>query len=109
MQIDDFIDYLLGVRRFSPRTLDLYRSILENYEHFTSGLTIADIRNYEVHLLDDQKLGARTAGLHMSVLSSYCRFLMKRGELKSNPVRLVRRPKVEKRLPVFYREEAILL
>ena len=107
MQIDDFIDYLLGVRRFSPRTLDLYRSILENYEHFTSGLTIADIRNYEVHLLDDQKLGARTAGLHMSVLSSYCRFLMKRGELKSNPVRLVRRPKVEKRLPVFYREEAM--
>ena len=98
------------MRRYSPRTVELYRSILEEYDAFVehSGRqTPADIRNYEVHLLDDKKESARTVGLHLSVLSGYCRFLMKRGELKSNPVRLVRRPKMEKRLPSFYREDAV--
>ena len=110
MQIDDYIDYVSGVRRYSGRTAELYRSILEEYDAFVehSGrLTPTDIRNYEVHLLDDKKESARTVGLHLSVLSGFCRYLMKRGELASNPVRLVRRPKVEKRLPSFYREDAM--
>jgi integrase/recombinase XerC len=45
--------------------------------------------------------------LHLSVLSGFCKFLMKQGVLESNPVRLVSRPKQEKRLPVFYREESM--
>ena len=50
------------------------------------------------------KLGPRTVSLHLSVLSGYCRFLMKQGVLKSNPVRLVRRPRQQKRLPSFLKE-----
>ena len=50
------------------------------------------------------KLGPRTVSLHLSVLSGYCRFLMKQGVLASNPVRLVRRPRQQKRLPSFLKE-----
>lgn len=49
----------------------------------------------------------RTVKLHLSVLSGFCRYLMKEKRLTANPVRTVAKPKVEKRLPVFYREESM--
>jgi integrase/recombinase XerC len=111
VQIEEYISYIAGVRRYSPRTKKLYSDILNEYKLFFKDVeprfTPTDIRNYEVHLLDDKKESARTVGLHLSVLSGYCKFLMKKGELSSNPVRLVRRPKEEKRLPVFYRTDAM--
>ena len=111
MQIDAYISYIAHVRRYSPRTQEIYRAVLEEYEEHSGGaLTPTAIRNYEVYLLD-QKEGkkdcARTVGMHLSVLSGYCRWLMKNGQLESNPVRLVPRPEIEKRLPVFYREDSM--
>lgn len=108
MQIEEYITYIRGVRRYSPRTIEIYRKILEEFGSFSDGnLTPNGIRNYEVHLLDEKGESARTAGLHLSVISGYCKYLMKKGELAANPVRLVHRPKEEKRLPVFYREDAM--
>ena len=57
--------------------------------------------------MDSRKLDPRTVNLHLSVLSGFCRFLMKDGRLKSNPAKMVSRPKMEKRLPVFYRDESM--
>ena len=65
------------------------------------------LREYEVHLLDGCGLGAKTVNLHLSVLSSFCSFLILSGELKSNPVKSVRRPKLPSRLPDFYREDQL--
>jgi len=107
MQIDRYIEYLGGVRRYSPRTRQIYRDALERFEASGFGLTPAGIRNYEVHLLDDAGEGARTVNLHLSVLSGYCRWAVKQGLLDSNPVKLVPKPKMEKRLPAFYREDAM--
>ena len=111
MQIKEYIDYISGVRRYSPRTRELYTGILSEYKDYFRGeeprFTPTDIRNYEIYLLDDKKESARTVGLHLSVLSGYCKYLMKQGLLSSNPVRLVQRPKEEKRLPVFYRADAM--
>ena len=107
MQRDEYIAYLGGIRRYSPRTLEIYNDILKEFESRGEALTPSGIRNYEVYLLDDKKNSARTVDLHLSVLSGYCRYLVKKGELQSNPVRLVHRPKQEKRLPVFYRSDDI--
>ena len=108
MQIEEYIAYIGGVRRYSPRTIEIYSKILEEFGSFPDAdLTPNGIRNYEVHLLDEKGESARTAGLHLSVISGYCKYLMKKGELAANPVRLVHRPKEEKRLPVFYREDAM--
>lgn len=105
--IDRYIQYLKDIRRYSDRTCDIYRSVLEEYSAFAPDFSTTQLRNYEVHLMDERKLDARTVHLHLSVLSGYCRFLMKEGKLDANPVRLVSRPKVEKRLPVFYREDSM--
>ena len=96
----------------------MYRGVLEEYAAFSledpgdadalsDSLTPTAVRNYEVHLLDERKLSNRTVNLHLSVLSGFCRFLMTQGRLKSNPIRLVTRPKTEKRLPEFYRDDAM--
>ncbi|MCR5351422.1 MAG: tyrosine-type recombinase/integrase [Bacteroidales bacterium] len=74
---------------------------------WSDALNVQMVRGYEVWLLDERRESAKTVALHLSVLSGFCKFLMKEGVLESNPVRLVSRPKQEKRLPVFYREEAM--
>lgn len=108
--IDRYIDYIGSVRRYSPRTCAIYREVLEGFAEFSgiSGdwkITPVQIRNYEVWLMDDKGKSPRTVNLCLSVLSGFCKFLMKEKVLESNPVRLVSRPKMEKRLPEFYKEE----
>ncbi len=102
--------HISGVRRYSDRTCDIYSDILGRFSEFVGNIetiTSTEIRNYEVHILDSEKLAPKTANLHMSVLSSFCTWLVRIGELKSNPVKTVRRPKVPKRLPEFYREDSM--
>ena len=65
------------------------------------------VRAYEVHMLDEEGLGARTVNMHLSILSGFCRYLVGQGVLESNPVKLLPRPKTERRLPVFFRQESI--
>ena len=148
--IERYLTYLSTVRRYSPRTIEIYRDVLENYLIYTRRgdlpqetsdcvgplplpseagpsllrsrgwlrfpeavadvaelINVQTVRSYEVYLMDEKKESAKTVNLHLSVLSGFCKFLMKQGMLESNPVRLVSRPKQEKRLPVFYREESM--
>lgn len=112
--IEKFLKYLSAVRRYSPKTLENYRRVLEEFCAFAgadccsnSAIDYQTVRDYEVYLIDARKEKAATVNQHLSVLSSYCRFLMKEGVLQNNPVHLVMRPKQEKRLPQFYRDEAM--
>lgn len=111
---DKFLRYIRDVRRYSSRTCEVYADVLQSWvdfcegdEDFASTLNVNGIRAYEVHLFDGRKLSPRTVSQHLSVLSSFCRYLMKEGVIRSNPVHLVKRPKLEKRLPVFYKEESM--
>ena len=116
--IDSYISYITSVRRYSPLTQENYRGVLGEYASFSidgeytdeallSHLLPKFLRNYEVWLLDECGRDAKTVGHHLSVISGFCRWLMKQGLLQANPVRLVTRPKTEKRLPAFYREESM--
>ena len=117
--IEKYISYIRDIRRYSGRTVQLYedairnfcKAVLESDEHSDSDLVAAlnfsQIRSHMVSLMDEQHLVPKTVSLHMSALSGFCRYLVKEGHLKSNPVRLVRKPKVEKRLPEYYRNDAL--
>ena len=132
--IDRYIHYVRDIRRYSPRTVSTYEDSLKSFSAFAfkdqacsdqtslaqtcsdeacsdevllSALNPSEIRGYEVHLLDVEQVTPRSVNLHLSVLSGFCRFLIKEALLKSNPVRLVHRPKVEKRLPEFYRQDSM--
>ena len=114
--LNRYITYISAVRRYSPRTCEIYRKVLESYLKYSectdhalaaSYMTQQLIRSYEVHLMDGCNMDARTVGQHLSVLSGFCRFLMKEGLLSSNPVRQVRRPRQQSRLPEFYRDSSL--
>ncbi len=111
----DYLTYISSVRRYSPRTYAIYSEVLNGFSAWCGGDVVASlksslIRSYEVALLKGEigeKKGPRTVNLHLSVLSGFCRFLVKNGVIPSNPVKTVSRPKVEKRLPEFYRDESM--
>ncbi len=109
-----FLSYLRDVRRYSERTCSIYSEVLDEFVRFCEGsedfgtlMNVNAIRAYEVYLMDTRKLSSRTVSQHLSVLSSFCRFLIKQNVIQSNPVHLVKRPKVEKRLPVFYKDQSM--
>ena len=119
--IDSYIAYIRDVRRYSPRTQELYAAALEDFAKWVEmpgqaghdvmadligHLIPSRIREYEAHLIE-RGLKPRTVHLHLSALSGYCNYLIKEGQLKSNPVRTVKRPKMEKRLPEYYTEGAM--
>ena len=107
--IDRYIAYIRDVRRYSPRTQDLYADALTSFSEWCGGeldLIPSRIREYEAHLIGSG-YKPRTVHLHLSALSGYCNWLIKEGKMTSNPVRGVKRPKMEKRLPEYYRESSM--
>ena len=110
--IDQYITYIRDVRRYSPRTVTLYRDALEGFARWAETADLighlipSRIREYEAYLIREG-LKPRTVHLQMSALSGYCSFLVKQGAIGSNPVRTLKRPKMEKRLPEYYRENSM--
>ena len=120
-----YIEYLESVKRYSPRTCSIYEEVLREFVDFAAekekegltrepadidmkaALTGVMIRNYEMYLMEEKGESPKTVSQHISVLSGFCKFLMKEGVLEGNPAATVKRPKVPKRLPEYYREESM--
>ena len=116
--VDAYLRHISSVRRYSPRTQTIYADVLASFVDFACEEDRSDeallaslipqvVRSYEVFLMDGKKLSPRTVGQHLSVLSGFSRFLMQEGRLAGNPVRMVVRPKVPKRLPTVLRREVV--
>ena len=117
--LEKYIQYIGSVRRYSDRTVSIYETVLKEFcdavlgedgysdERLVDALNVSELRSYEVSLMDNRKLASKTVNQHLSVLSSFCTFLIKTGVINSNPISLVTRPKQEKRLPEFYRKESM--
>lgn len=110
-----FIDYLRVQKRYSRRTLDIYgESIDELYEYIAPAegedeenfLTVSSVRGFTAEGLN-KGLSARTMNLKLSAISSYCSYLVKRGFIKSNPVKKIIRPKEPLKLPEFYTQSSV--
>ena len=114
-----YIRYIRDVRRYSDRTVQTYERSLMMFVsqvHKTDvvsdnalldSLNVSEIRSYMASLMEEHKMVPKSVRLHMSALSSFCNYLVKEGKLDSNPVRRVRKPKVEKRLPEYFKDEAM--
>ena len=114
--INSYIEYIRNVRRYSERTACIYEQVLMDFasnikagddESLLAALNVAEIRSFEVYMMDEKKLSAKTVNLHISVLSGFCRYLIKINKLQSNPVLLLSRPKLPKRLPGFYKGDTM--
>lgn len=126
MLADMYIEYLKVQRRYSSRTQELYSDAIFRFyasifdassrvelckmdiseEDEVGCLTSVQLRNHIVQMLESG-MQARSVNLHLSALSGYCKWLMGKGKLESNPAKGIPRPKEEHRLPHFFPKKAL--
>ncbi len=108
MLLNSFLTYLSHEKRYSAHTLISYKTDLGQFEKFildTFDLSFSEVqhthvRSYMVDLME-QEVGAASINRKISALRSFYKFLIRSGKLESNPMVLIKAPKVPKRLPVF--------
>jgi len=115
--IKSFLQYLEFEKRYSKHTLIAYKDDLANFLSFLDlqyvpwqieNINHAIIRTWVVELSDNE-IGARSITRKLACLRSLFKFLLQRKIVETNPMLLVKAPKVEKRLPVFIEENEITL
>ena len=105
-RLSDFKRYLADERRLSPHTLSNYSRDLEAMVRFCDGAGISHWGELGVHQVrayvaqrHRRGLSGRSIQRSLSALRSFCRFLIRRGQLDSNPAQDIRAPKTPRILP----------
>jgi integrase/recombinase XerC len=111
--VDDFIAYLQNDRRYAAHTLTSYKNDLEQYHAFCleqgkdgMDLFFKTVRTWVVHLME-QDYSPKSIHRKLSSLRSYCKYLIRRGELAEDPVERVLKPKLNKSIPQFVDEKSM--
>jgi integrase/recombinase XerC len=109
-RIDEFLIYLKAERRYADHTIKAYRSVLDQFHAFCReqgkegmDLHFRTIRSWVVSQMDSG-ISARTVHRKLTTLRSYCKYLIRMGELEANPLDKVLKPKMKTRTPVFVDE-----
>lgn len=110
IRIDDFLKYLQAEKRYALHTIKAYRNDLNQFHAFCQetdregmDLHFRTIRSWVVSLMDSG-YSSRTVHRKLTSLSSYCKYLIHEGELDSNPIERVLKPRLNKRVPSFVEE-----
>ena len=119
--IERFLEYISVQKRYSPRTVQLYREALGELCAFVhegaaceslsdsqimEALQPQLIRGFVASGLQSGK-SPRTMNLKLSAISSFCSYLVRIGVLQSNPVKKIYRPKEDRPLPEFYTQASM--
>jgi len=109
-RIEDFLIYLQAEKRYAEHTIKAYKNDLNQFHAFCQetgcegmDLHFKAIRSWVVYLMDSS-YSTRSVHRKLTSLSTYCNFLIKEGQLDSNPVDRVLKPKLNKRVPAFVEE-----
>lgn len=109
---DSFLDYLLYERNYSEGTVKYYRAdileLQEFGEELLGDLTPSDVdaelvREWIASLMD-RGCASSTINRKLSSIRTYYKYLLRRGEVVTDPLQKVTGPKKKKPLPVFLRE-----
>lgn len=104
--IDGYLDYLRVERALSAHTIAAYGRDLNKFASFCEERGIECASNISVGVVGDwlaslqgAGIGARSAARHLSSLRGLLRFLSREGVIRSDPSKLVERPRIGRRLP----------
>lgn len=111
--LTSFFNYLEFEKRYSPHTLEAYKSDISQFQDFVQyTYSVSDLSDAKpMHIrswmvaLHELKISNRSINRKISALKTFYHFLRKRNGMELNPLRKVINPKVEKRLPVTVRKE----
>jgi integrase/recombinase XerC len=114
--IQSFLEYLRYEKRYSAYTVRSYQDDLVqffDYIESTFGytslkeITYSIVRSWLVYL-KEQKLAPRTINRKISSLKSFFKYQLKQGRMVHTPMAQIHAQKLNKRLPVFIKEEDAL-
>lgn len=106
--IEKYFDYLEFEKKLSANTIASYKNDLKSFDTFFNhkiiNLKYEDINKY---LKNEKELTSRSLAHQITVINSLYQFLITDGYITSNPCENIISPKLEKKLPVYLREEDI--
>ena len=112
--IKNYMLYLKNERNYSKLTLENYLFDLNKYKDYLDtnkinylNISKDDIRNF-LKYLDQIKLKNSSISRILSSLRSFYSYLLIQDKIKYNPYKLIRNPKLEKKLPVFLSYEEFM-
>lgn len=110
--VNEFLDYIIYEKKLSSKTVESYRRVLLKSVEALSleyGPTFMWDQFDEAHIRylqrelnfgsEDERLNNNSVAHDLYALSSFFRFLVKKGVLKDNPTKLIKVPKVKRLLP----------
>ncbi|MBN8576065.1 MAG: tyrosine-type recombinase/integrase [Cytophagales bacterium] len=110
--VESFLKYLQYQKRYSPQTIQSYRTDLTQFETFLAhefdGTTPQDanyglVRSWVVSLVE-QKLDALSVNRKIACLRSYYKFLLREELIERDPMTKIKILKTKKKLPHFVNE-----
>ena len=109
--LEEFLDFMEVERNGSPRTVENYRHSLAEFRKLVATpawkeLTADHFRRY-LFDLSKRELARPTIRLHFAALRSFFKFLTQRHGLIVNPLKEVKLPKLEKKLPLVLTAQQI--
>ncbi|MEL0004161.1 MAG: site-specific tyrosine recombinase/integron integrase [Opitutales bacterium] len=114
-EIDKFIRFLSGEKRYSDYTLRNYlhaiRSFISWLDDHKKQVRISEVNQSLArdYIIESQQIRSkRTVRNHISALRSFYQFCQSRNYLNNNPFRNLTLPKLEKKLPVFLSQEELI-
>ena len=108
--IDDFLEYLLVVRKHSDNTIINYRTDILEFNGFMNNnlldVTKEDVNNYLKYLYDN-KISKSSMARKLSSLRTFYNYLIKKDIIGINYFNMIKNPKKEASLPKFVKEDEI--
>lgn len=117
MSVNSFLQYIRFEKRFSPNTVTAYENDLNQFftyqklQYETEDPALINhpmIRSWIVSMME-QEISPRSINRKLTALKTYYKFLLKRGDVRVNPMLKVQAPKTSKRLPVFVEQNKMQL
>ena len=106
MEKDMFLNYIKN-KNYSNYTINSYSKDLDNfYIYLKQNNTDIKKVNYKflrgyLTVLYDKKYSKKTIARNISTLKSFFKYLKKQNIIESNPMNLIKTPKIDKKLPKF--------
>jgi integrase/recombinase XerC len=105
--VNDFIEYLKVIKKYSGYTMESYRKDIEDFYYFIDGkildITYDDVSNYLGYLYDN-KLNRNSISRHLSSIRSFYNYLIHEDIVKNNYFKEVSNPKKSKSLPRYIKD-----
>jgi len=112
---EEFLRHLATERNLSPHTVRAYGGDLDRFIEFVGGeakllgpeVNVAIIRRFLSRLHADSYQKSSMARM-LACLRTFYDYFLRRGGVETNPVRQVRTPRLDKKLPSFLDEEEVV-